>query len=166
MQYYIFGENGGPVTGSGMTPDGTFPEGAIPCDAYVYQNPQLFEIVGGSPVISNARQLQQAKAAKLAEITADYAAATTADIAYMSTTFQADPASINTMAQVLSGSTMGLPADFYWVDAGNVQVPMTLAQLQGLGAMIIERNWEAFKVLQDKKTMLTAAATIEDVNAI
>lgn len=166
MQYYIFGENGGPVTGSGMTPDGTFPEGAIPCDAYVYQNPQLFEIVGGSPVISNARQLQQAKAAKLAEITADYAAATTADIAYMSTTFQADPASINTMAQVLSGSTMGLPADFYWVDAGNVQVPMTLAQLQGLGAMIIERNWEAFKVLQDKKTMLTAAVTIEDVNAI
>ena len=166
MQYYIFGENGGPVTGSGMTPDGTFPEGAIPCDAYVYQNPQLFEIVGGSPVISNARQLQQAKAAKLAEITADYAAATTADIAYMSTTFQADPASINTMAQVLSGSTMGLPADFYWVDAGNVQVPMTLAQLQGLGAMIIERNWGAFKVLQDKKTMLTAAVTIEDVNAI
>ena len=166
MQYYVIGENGGPVTGSGMTPDATYPPGAIPCDAYVYQNPQLFEIQGGAAVISNARQLQQAKAAKLAEITADYAAATTADIAYMSTTFQADPASINTMAQVLSGSTMGLPADFYWVDAGNVQVPMTLAQLQGLGAMIIERNWDAFKVLQNKKTLLSDAATIEDVNAL
>lgn len=166
MQYYVFGENGGPVTGSGMTPDATYPPGAIPCDAYVYQNPQLFEIVGGAPVISNARQLQQAKSAKLSEITADYVAATTADIAYMSTMFQTNPASIDTMAQVLSGSALGLPPDFYWVDATNEQVPMTLAQLQGLSAAIIERNWEAFKVLQDKKTMLTAAVTIEDVNAI
>ena len=29
MQYYIFGENGGPVTGSGMTPDATYPQGAL-----------------------------------------------------------------------------------------------------------------------------------------
>lgn len=166
MQYYVIGENGGPVTGSGMTPDATYPPGAIPCDAYVYQNPQLFEIQGGAAVISNARQLQQAKAAKLSEITADYAAATTADIAYMSTSFQTAPASIDTMAQVLSGSALGLPPDFYWVDAGNVKVSMTLTQLQGLGTAVIERNWEAFKVLQDKKTLLAAAVTIEDVNAI
>lgn len=166
MQYYVFGENGGPVTGSGMTPDATYPPGAIPCDAYVYQNPQLFEIVGGSPVISNARQLQQAKSAKLSEITADYVAATTADIAYMSTTFQADPASINTMAQVLSGASLGLPANFYWVDATNAQIPMTLVQLQGLGSAIVNRNWEAFKVLQVKKALIAAAASIEDVDAI
>lgn len=166
MQYYVFGENGGQVTGSGMTPDATYPPGAIPCDAYVYQNPQLFEIQGGAPVISNARQLQQAKSAKLSEITADYVAATTADIAYMSTTFQTDSASIDTMAQVLSGSALGLPTDFYWVDAGNVKVSMTLTQLQGLGTAIINRNWEAFKVLQDKKTLLEAAVTIEDVDAI
>ena len=166
MQYYVFGENGGPVIGSGMTPDATYPPGAIPCDAYVYQNPQLFEIVGGAPVISNTRQLQQAKATKLSEITADYMAATTEDIAYMDTAFQTGPASINTMAQVLSGASLGLPADFYWVDATNAQIPMTLVQLQGLGSAIVNRNWEAFKVLLDKKALIAAAANIEDVDAI
>ncbi|MGZ8158350.1 MAG: DUF4376 domain-containing protein [Methylobacter sp.] len=166
MNYYVSGTEGGPVTGSGMTPDGTYPAGAIPCTQYTHDNQHLFVIQSGAAVISNALQLAKAKGDKLIEVNGAYLETTTANIEYMSSSFQTDAASINTMAQVLAGSASGLPEDFYWVDATNAHVPMTLAQLQGLGSAIVSRNWGAFKTLQDKKSLIALAATIEDVNAI
>jgi hypothetical protein len=112
--------------------------------------------------------LPQAQAAQIALLTADYQAAISQPVAYMSTTFQADPDSQMLLNKVLTALTPtgAVPSGFGWLDAGNNLVAMTLAQLQGLAAAMMTQGWAAFQHLQTLKAEVRAATTVSQVQAI
>lgn len=113
---------------------------------------------------SAAQLLDDAKTAQIAVLKSAYSAAIQFSVAYMATTFQADSGSQDMLTKSLvSGS---VPAGFYWLDANNVQVPMTFTQLQGLAGAMLTQGQTAFAHLQTRKPAVLAAATVASVQAI
>jgi hypothetical protein len=112
--------------------------------------------------------LADAKAAQIAILTAAYNTAIQQPVAYMSTTFQADADSQTKVISVLAAMTPAgaTPAGFYWVDAANTHIPMTLAQVQGLAQAMMAQGWAAFQQLQTRKASVNAATTIDVVQAV
>lgn len=86
------------------------------------------------------------------------------DVQYMGTEFQADDASQIVLTKVLVAGSV--PEGFFWLDANNVQVPMSYAQLQGLAGAILAYGQTAFAKLQQLKDQVRAAATVADVQAV
>jgi hypothetical protein len=80
-------------------------------------------------------------------------------VSYMGTTFQADKDSRDKLVEVLISCKDTLPVGFYWVDALNNQVPMTLLELQGLSQAMMAQGWTAFQKLQTLKTKANAASS-------
>jgi len=125
-------------------------------------------VIVPAPTPTAAELLAQAQAAQKADLEASYGSAISQNVSYLGTMFQADPASQDTLNKVLtaltpSGST---PTGFYWVDAFNNLVPMTLSQLQGLAAAMMAQGWTAFQHLQTLKAQVAAATTVAAVQAI
>ena len=122
---------------------------------------------------TSAEKLAAAQAAKIVEIDLAYQAAVTADISFTTAagttqTFQADPGSQTVLMQSVSGFNQSgkVPSGFYWVASDNAQVPFTLADLNGLYQGMLDRGWAAFQHRQDKKSAVSAATTVADVQAI
>ena len=111
-------------------------------------------------------KLDKAKQSKLIELAAMYETANQANIAYMNTTFQADSKSQDAMTKVLTASGGKLPAEFFWVDTANNQVPMSHADLQGLAAAILARGQKNFAYLQQLKASVKSATTLTELEAI
>jgi len=82
----------------------------------------------------------------------------------MNTTFQADNKSQNLIAQNLSIGTV--PKGFYWKDKSNNKVPMTYAELQGLGLAIQDRGMINFNKLDGLKAQVKTATTKTALNKI
>lgn len=125
----------------------------------------------GAPIAvdpSTLLTLDQVKAQKISELTSAANAAIGGLVSYKNTQFQADEKVSQTRLKgVLTAYTAAtLPANFYWVDAGNNQVPMTYADLQGLAAAMANQGWAAFEKLQTIKAQVNAASDIATVNAI
>lgn len=112
--------------------------------------------------------LAQAQAAQLALMDAAYEQAMQVTVAYMGTTFQADVASQDVLSKTLAALTPigATPAGFYWTDSVNAQIPMTLAQLQGLAAAMMTQGWAAFQHKQAQKAAIRAATTVAAVQLI
>jgi len=152
----------------------TIPQGAVPIpdadwQAHINGQRKVYDSTNKAwidYVPSAAELLKEAKAAKLSELKAAYDAAISADIAYMNTAFQADPASQDMITKVLAASGGTLPAGFFWLDAGNNQVPMTYADLQGLANAILLRGQQEFAHYQSLKAQVKAAADVPTVQAI
>lgn len=109
--------------------------------------------------------LEQAKASKRAELTAAYLSAATLPVSYMGATFDADEWSQQKMIKAIA--SLGIaPSGFYWVDAANVKITMTLLQLRGLTQVVLSQEWNEFQKLQTRKTQANAAATVAAVQAI
>jgi hypothetical protein len=109
--------------------------------------------------------LQQAQIQTLAT---SYQAALQVPITYMGTTFEADASSQivvahSMMVYAVEGAT---PPGFYFVDSNNNQVPMTLAQLQGLGSAIAASYWSVFQKWTTLKAQVMAATTLAEVQAV
>ena len=105
---------------------------------------------------------------KSTELEAAYLAAVAQPVTYLGTTFQADADSQSTLNKVLTALTPAgaTPAGFYWVDAANNQVVMTLAQLQGLAAAMLTQGWTAFQHLQTLKAQVRGATDVAAVDAV
>ena len=113
------------------------------------------------------QSLADAQSQQLALMDSSYAAAAvTAPIAYMTTTFQADQASQDLIASVLTAAGGALPAGFAWYDVNNAPVTMTFAQLQGLSASILGRGQPLFIHKQTQKTAIRAATAVAQVQAV
>ncbi|MFA6903329.1 MAG: DUF4376 domain-containing protein [Gallionellaceae bacterium] len=112
--------------------------------------------------------LTDMQATRIALMEAEYQAAITAPVVYMSTTFQADRDSQILLDQAISIYTrQGMtPAGFWWKDAANVHVAMTLAQLQGFGDAIASRVWSSFQTLDARKAAIRAATTVAQVQGV
>lgn len=117
-----------------------------------------------APSISLAKALD----AKIAELNAAYQLAVAQPVSYLGTTFDADEWSQTTLTKVLTSlvSAGATPVGFYWVDASNNKVSMTLLQLQGLAGVMLTQGWTVFQTLQDRKTQARAAVTVAAVQAI
>jgi len=106
----------------------------------------------------------QLRTAKKQEIYGAYNNANQLDIAYMTTTFQADKASQDLIVSVLSAGSV--PTGFFWLDKANNQVAMTYAQLQGLSGAILTRNQANFVKFQGLKAKVKLAKTQADLDLI
>lgn len=149
--------------------------GEYACTLAQFNNPSAWMPSGGALVASpnaSAIVLAQSKTAQTALLSQAYDVVIQQPISYMSTTFQADKASQDLMAQTIIGLqsivAVGgtVPADFGWWDANNVKVPMTLVQLQGLYATGFGIVNTAFANKQAKKSAMRAASTVASVQAI
>jgi len=108
--------------------------------------------------------LAELQIAKVSELYASYNKVNESDIAYMSTTFQADKKSQDLIVSVLSAGSV--PSGFYWFDKANNQVAMTYADLQGLSGAILARGQVNFAKLQGLKAKVKSAKTKTDLNKI
>lgn len=108
----------------------------------------------------------ETQAAQIAAIELAYIAASTSPISYMNTQFQADSDSQDLISKVISTFGDALPDGFVWYDVNNVAVPVTHAQLQGLGIAIITRAQPLFINKQMKKSEIRNAKTVAAVNSI
>ena len=145
-------------------------------DAMMTANTPGYTVVSGAlvapPAPTAAQLLAEAQAGQIVAIEAAYQAAIQQPLAYMGTSFQADKASQDLMAQTIIGLqavvAVGgtVPADFGWWDANNVKVLMTLLQLQGLYATGVAAVNTAFANKQAKKAAVRLASTVAAVTAI
>lgn len=116
------------------------------------------------PAPTAEQQLIIAQTQQLALLATAYAAAIQQPVAYLDTLFQADEASQIVLTKVLVVGAV--PDGFFWLDANNQPVPMTFAQLQGLAAAMLAQGQAAFAKLQQLKSAVRAAATIDAVAAV
>lgn len=117
-----------------------------------------------APVPTSAQLLATAKSAQIAILASAYNTAIQQSVSYMSTTFQADSASQQTLTRCLVAGSV--PTGFYWLDANNVQVSMTFAQLQGLASAMLVQGQTAFTRLQTRKASVNSATTDSAVQAV
>ena len=82
----------------------------------------------------------------------------------MATTFQADEASQSVLTKVLVAGAV--PTEFAWLDANNMPVNMTYAQLQGLAVAMLAQGQAAFVKLQTLKSQVRAATTVTKAQAV
>ena len=131
-----------------------------------------FTVVNGALVppapLTDAQLLAQAQAKQKFIIETAYQTAITAPVAYMGASFQADDASQDILVKVLIGMQVAgaTPAGFVWMDANNVAVPMTLADLQGLYGAILTRGQAEFTKKIIAKQAVDAATTSAAVQAV
>lgn len=120
-----------------------------------------WQVSSGQLEVVPAIPLAKIKQEKKSELMAAYHAAIHEDVAYMGTTFQNDELSKLTLARALLGYFIagGVPSGFYWIDANNVQVGMTLLQLRGLLNAMLSAQWAGYQRLQLLKGQVIAAAT-------
>lgn len=116
------------------------------------------------PTKSNAELLLEAQLAKITVLENAYNSAIQAPVSYIGATFQADNDSQNTLTKCLVAGSV--PAGFFWLDASNVQVPMTYTELQGLAGAMLAQGQAAFVILQTRKAAVRAATTIADVQSV
>ena len=109
----------------------------------------------------DATELAAAQTSQIASLQAAYQSAIFQPVSYMGTTFQADANSQSLVQSTIIGllAAGATPTGFYWLDATNKQVPMTLAQLQGLAQAMLNQGWGAFARLQTLKASVNAATT-------
>ena len=118
----------------------------------------------GAWEIVQGDQITPAIERQIGILTAAYYAAMQAPVEYMGTTFQA---SVGSQSQITNSIAAGsVPAGFYWLDANNVQVLMTFAQLQGLAAAILAQGQSAFAHLQAQKAAVRAAQSVVAIQSI
>lgn len=112
------------------------------------------------------RTLDELRSASARRIDTAYEAAIQQSVAYMGTVFQADKASQEIVVTTLTvltplGST---PEGFFWKDAANNEVLMSLQQLQGLSQAIFAQGWAAFQHRAAKKAEIAVSATPDTVS--
>jgi hypothetical protein len=110
--------------------------------------------------------LSSAQTIQLALIESTFQSANTAPIAYMNTTFQGDIGSQALLAQVITALGGMSPVGLGWYDINNVKVPMTNAQLVGLGQAIFARGQPLYEHKQTLKTAIRTAADVTTVQGI
>jgi len=124
------------------------------------------DVVAGNPTpfTPYIPTLPELAATKVAQLTAAYQTAIQQPVTYMGTTFQADDASRASITEAVAPDP--LPDGYEWLDANNVFVPMTSAQLQSLAAVMRKQVQVAFVKLQERKAAVRAATTVAQIGAV
>ena len=144
---------------------------AAPLDHEVLNNQGGWQVINGAlqPVTPTAAQLlATAQSTQTALLMSAFQSAIAAPVSYMSTTFLADPESQMILAHALTiyNQAGATPSGFYFLDANNNEVVMTLPQLQGLGQAVSAQYLTAFQRRVTLQKQIAAATTIADVQAL
>ncbi len=115
---------------------------------------------------SDSFLVSQAQSAQSAQIVAGYTSAMESPIAYMGTTFQADPISLATLNDAIAASGGTVPSGFAWFDINNTPVPMTFAQMQGLANAIFLRAQPLFVRKKTLQAQISSATSVPAIQAI
>lgn len=112
--------------------------------------------------------LDQIKALKIGALNQSCGVVMYGLVSYMGTSFQADVESVRRINGTVTvyDNDGAVPSGFYWLDANNNQVSMTLTQLKGLAKAVVDNAWMAFQHLQTSKASVIAASTKVAVNSI
>jgi hypothetical protein len=147
---------------------GWIPFSASPNDSELLGRELYAQAIAGTlgAIAPYIQSLADAQTKRLAAMEAAYTIALAAPIAYLGTTFQADPESLALLAQTLTALGGATPSGLGWYDVNNVKLAMTNAQLQGLGQTIFARGQPLFENKQAKKAAIRAALTVADINAV
>ena len=100
----------------------------------------------------------------LVKLRTDFSTANSVGISYMGSLYQADKKSVDAMNSYLA--TGKVPPNFFWLDANNVEVPMTFSQLQKLSLLISTRNLANFSLYQSAKNSIMGASTVKALGKI
>jgi hypothetical protein len=180
MRYYFLVDAGGAIIGTGCTPDGTFPNGAIECDQQQNQNPHGYSIIGGEVIEtppSGAELLAAAQAAKIAELSAACKASIvsgfTSSALGAAYTYPAKDTDQQNLASsvidsLLANGAAGWVTPFWCADAsGDWEFRAhTAAQIQKVGQDAKAAVLAAMAKNQTLAGQVAAAATVDAVNAI
>jgi len=134
--------------------------------ALTRQPGETLDFINGALVVipAPAKAPAQVQLEKIAELETAYETAIQQPVTYMSTIFQADKYSQNTLAKSLVAGSV--PAGFYWLDSTNNKVPMTFTQVKGLALAMLVQGQLAFDNLYNKKVAVRAASTVAEILAI
>ena len=116
---------------------------------------------------------------QIAILTQNYLATVDQNVVYTTTggllgigsvtaTFQADTDSMKALLYTIAGCSknQATPPGFKWQDMNNDQHPFTFADLYGLADAMFVKGGPAFFHLQAKKTLVRAATTVLEIQAI
>ena len=117
--------------------------------------------MGNTP---QSKSLSEVQADKILEIESAYQSAITANIDYMSYTFQSDIPTHDNIKSVLSCGSV--PDGFAWFDINNNPIPMTYSDLQGLSKVLVFRGFAAFAKKQVLKSQVRTAIDTITIQAI
>lgn len=108
------------------------------------------------------------KKRQMDSLDAAYKAASTSNITYNGSSFQADAQSERLLqsAVIVYTAEGAVPNGFFWQAADNTAVSVKLSDLQTLLAEIVARRWNNFQHLQTLKGKVEDANTLEDVTAV
>lgn len=163
------------IVGSGYTPDGTLPAGAVPCSAAQAATPQEFALHNNTIVPApEERRVAAAAVAKVAELAAAYWVANSQPVEFTTASgtraaFDADVAARDNLKDMMAAhqAAQATPEGFFWVSADNTKVaPFSYGDMQALAAAIGARGWANFQHLQNLKDQLRGAQTVAAVEAI
>ncbi len=134
---------------------------------------EAHELLGHPSALDRTKKEKIIGGFNLTGLQNDYAAANAADISFttagaVTKDFQADPGSVRVIQESLAGCSLSqaTPDGFFWVSSDNTHVPFTYADLQGLAATVFARGAANFARLQVAKAAVSAATTVEGVNAV
>jgi len=175
--YYLMPDASGTTfNGSGFTPDGTFPPGAIPCTQSQAQNFQsLVPDMSTTPpsVVSApaAQLLAQAQAAQISALTAAYEAAILAPVSYKTVAgttamFSTSAAAVGYLQGVIDAGSAAWTANLWLSNAGTPITPFTFADVQGLAAAIENVETPEYQELLKLIGEVNAATTVAAVQAV
>lgn len=149
------------------TPDGFDPMSADSSKRTVYWADSAGTMTENDVLLA-LKGLDYFKVTQIETLAVSYQAALQAPVGYMGTTFDADAQSqiIVAHAMVVYGVEGVTPEGFYFADSNGSKVPMTLAQLQGLGSAIAENYLPVFQHWIDLKAQVIAAHNLADIKAV
>lgn len=136
--------------------------GSLPSTVTTVPKPEGFWYWTGNEWMED---IAAAKDAQIKIIESAYSSAISANIDYMSATFDAGDATQLLLVKVLSSGSV--PSGFFWQDINNNQVAMTFTQLKGFSSAMVVRGQIAFIKLQDLKNQIRAiTSNVAEVGAV
>ena len=175
-QYFVFADNSGRITGTGMTPDGTIPNGAILCTQNQSQNSQQYavDVTTTLPSIVSAPAsvlLSQQQQRNITVLQAAYQAAINAPVAFKNaagvtstytfgnTLTHGGTNAQTLLTQILSAGSTAWTAGV-WFDVAGVAQTMTFADLQGLALAVEAMETPGEQHLMAKIAAVQAQTTL------
>lgn len=128
---------------------------------------------GGTVVTDESESLDAVQVRQCALLDAAYSQAIASSVSFTTAagvahSYQADPDSVTKLSNCLQGwaGTQTVPVGFYWLTGDNTRIAFTYADLQGLAAAFINAGFAAFAALQDLKSAVRAATTLDAARAV
>lgn len=170
-KYYLETDSTGAFTGGGYSPDGTLPSGAVECTQAQANDPASFKMSNGS-IVAKPPTLAEARQAQIAQINDDAQSAINTPITFTNAAGTQATFPMTAQVKYLAAYTRyvvhgkSLPSGFAFLDVNGKSVPMTVADIDNMAALVFDQVEAAETKLGTLITQIESAATVSAVQAI